>query len=92
MTLALGRSFDTPIASSFGVIMRTIIDLPDHQVAALAELCAREKISRAEAVRRALDAMLAESRGRNRESAFGAWAPRGDSRKVVDALREEWSR
>ena len=45
-----------------------------------------------EAVRRALDAMLAESRGRNRESAFGAWAPRGDSRKVVDALREEWSR
>ncbi len=72
--------------------MRTIIDLPDHQLKALAELCEREKISRAEAVRRALDAMLTEEQTHTRESAFGAWAPRGDSRTVVDALREEWSR
>lgn len=72
--------------------MRTIIDLPDHQLTALAALCEREKISRAEAVRRALDAMLAEKQSVTRESAFGAWAPHGDSRSAVDALREEWSR
>ncbi len=72
--------------------MRTIIDLTDHQVAALAEWCERENISRAEAVRRALDAMLAEKQHASREAAFGAWAPRGDSRSVVAALRDEWSR
>lgn len=72
--------------------MRIIIDLPDYQVAALAELCKQEKISRPEAVRRALDAMLTEKQAHIRESAFGAWAPRGDSRAAVDMLREEWSR
>ena len=72
--------------------MRTIIDLPDHQVAALAELCDREKISRAEAIRRALEVMLAEKRGVARDAAFGAWAERGDSRAVVEGLREEWVR
>jgi hypothetical protein len=77
---------------SYDVIMRTIIDLPDWQVTALAEFCKRENISRAEAVRRALDVMLAEKRLEGREAAFGAWAPRGDARATVDALREEWGR
>lgn len=72
--------------------MRTIIDLPDHQVAALGELCERENISRAEAIRRALDAMLSEKQTATREATFGAWTPRGDSRIAVAALREEWSR
>ncbi len=72
--------------------MRTIIDLPDHQVTALAELREREHISRAEAIRRALDAMLTEKQSITREAAFGTWAPRGDSRTVVNSLREEWSR
>ena len=72
--------------------MRTIIDLPEHQVAALADLCKKENISRAEAIRRALDTMLAEKQTLTRDDAFGAWAPRGDSRELVDALREEWSR
>jgi metal-responsive CopG/Arc/MetJ family transcriptional regulator len=72
--------------------MRTIIDLPECQLAALEELCEREKISRAEAIRRAVDAMLLEKQGLRREAAFGAWAPRGDSRAAVDELREEWSR
>ena len=72
--------------------MRTIIDLSDHQVAALAALCARENISRAEAVRRALDVMLAEKQSQAREAVFGSWASRGDARVVVENLREEWSR
>ena len=72
------------------VIMRTIIDLPDKQVAALGEFCAQAKISRAEAIRRAVESMLASQGQTNREAAFGAWAPRGDSRAQVDALRGEW--
>ena len=72
--------------------MRTIVDLTDHQVAALTELCKRENISRAEAVRRALDAMLAEKQAGTRKAAFGAWSARGDSRTFVNSLREEWSR
>jgi metal-responsive CopG/Arc/MetJ family transcriptional regulator len=72
------------------VIMRTIIDLPDPQLAELDELCKRKKISRAEAVRRAVDAMLTEQRIDKREASFGAWQPRGDSRTLVDSLRGEW--
>jgi len=74
------------------VIMRTIIDLTDSQVSALAELCNREHISRAEAVRRALDAMLAVKYTTTRDAAFGTWASRGDSCAAVTALREEWTR
>ena len=72
--------------------MRTIVDIPDHQLVALNRLCEQEKISRAEAVRRALDALLAEMHTQERDSAFGAWAPRGDSSVVVETVRKEWSR
>ncbi len=72
--------------------MRTIIEISDHQLAALAEICEREQISRAEAIRRALDVMLAQKQSATREAAFGAWETRGDSRAAVDALREEWGR
>jgi metal-responsive CopG/Arc/MetJ family transcriptional regulator len=72
-------------------IMRTIIDLPDEQVNALKALCESQSISRAEAVRRALSEMLANQKSAGREAAFGAWRGRKlDSRKFVDALREEW--
>jgi len=38
-------------------VMRTIIELPDAQLESLSRLCRREKISRAEAIRRAVDKM-----------------------------------
>ncbi len=71
-------------------IMRTIIELPEDQVNALAELCKLERISRAEAVRRALGEMLARKQSKGREQAFGVWKNRGDSRKIVENLRQEW--
>jgi hypothetical protein len=72
-------------------IMRTIIDLPDDQVNALAELCRIQRISRAEAVRRALASMLANQQILGREKAFGAWQKKNiDSQKFVQNLREEW--
>ena len=72
------------------VIMRTIIDLPSQQLAALGAFCERERISRAEAIRRALDAWLASRLPAERVSAFGAWERGEDSRKIVDDLRAEW--
>jgi len=72
------------------IIMRTIIDLPEDQVNALAELCKIERISRAEAVRRALGEMLAKKKVRGKEQAFGTWHKRGDSRKIIENLRKEW--
>lgn len=72
------------------VIMRTIIDLPEEQVRALAEVCRKRKISRAEAVRQAVGAMLDRERITGREAAFGAWAKGKDSREIVAKLRSEW--
>lgn len=71
--------------------MRTIVDLPDEQVAAVAKLCAREGISRAEAVRRALDQFLALQAPGELEKAYGAWRGRKlKSREQVRKLRAEW--
>jgi len=70
--------------------MRTIVDIPDDQVAALDGVCQQKKISRAEAVRRAVNSLLESEQQSSREDAFGAWKNRGDSRAVVDALRNEW--
>ncbi|TLD69524.1 ribbon-helix-helix protein, CopG family [Phragmitibacter flavus] len=73
--------------------MRTIVDLPDEQLGALSAMCAREGISRAEAIRRALSAMLVEKSARGRDEAFGAWKKKKvDSRELVDKMREEWDR
>ncbi len=52
--------------------MRTIVDLPDAQIAALGELCRQRGLSRAEAVRQAVDAFLKEHAVGN-QSAFGLW-------------------
>ena len=71
--------------------MRTIIDIPDEQVIALANLCREQKISRAEALRRALTRLLAEQKVTSREDAFGAWKNKKiDSRQFVETLRAEW--
>jgi hypothetical protein len=49
------------------VIITIIIDLPEVQVKALAELCRKKGISRAEAVRSALAGMLGNESANGRE-------------------------
>jgi len=72
-------------------IMRTIIDLPEEQVIGLNLWCQRERISRAEAVRRAIASALLVQQPSPRAEAFGAWSgKRLNSRKHVDSLRAEW--
>ena len=71
--------------------MRTIIDLPENQVNAIAELCKAQGISRAEAGRRAVAELLNHQQTAGRDKAFGAWkGKKVNSRDFVDALRQEW--
>ena len=64
----------------------------EQQIAALGAFCEREQISRAEAIRRAVDALLASQSPAGRELAFGAWDRRADSSEWIDKLRGEWER
>ena len=80
--------------TSYDIFMRTIIDLPEDQIEALDELCRREKISRAEAVRRAVAQFLpgTKSNWRN-HPAVGLWRGRKskvDSVEYVRRIRKEW--
>lgn len=72
--------------------MRTIVDLPDDQIRALSRLCAREGLSRAEAVRRAVAAYLAAHPEMAGDDVFGIWSDRNLSGvRYEDRLRKEWS-
>jgi hypothetical protein len=70
--------------------MRTIIDIPPEQLQQLAELCRREDVSRAEAVRRAIADYL-EKQPRQPDAAFGLWKGRlADGVSYQQRLRDEW--
>ena len=72
--------------------MRTIVDLPDDQLQALARVCRQAKISRAEAVRRAVAAWVAAAQP-DPAAGFGLWRHKKmDGRRHVDRLRAEWER
>ena len=69
--------------------MRMTISLPDEQAERLKALCRDEGISRAEAVRRAVDRYLEAQR--QREDVFGMWRDRGIEGLVQERrLRKEW--
>ncbi len=79
--------------------MRTIIDIPEDELARLAELCREEGISRAEAVRMAVRLLLAQKRTREEEferalaAAFGSWKGHGiDGVEFQRQMRAEWDR
>lgn len=72
--------------------MRTIVDLPEPQIAALSEICRERGLSRAEAVRQAVDAFLKDQMT-SKTSAFGLWArqsPAEDGLMYQQRLRDEW--
>jgi metal-responsive CopG/Arc/MetJ family transcriptional regulator len=72
-------------------LMRTIIDLSQEQLGALARLCEVQKISRAEAIRRAVDRLLKDSMIEEKNIGFGMWRnKRMTARLYVDNLRNEW--
>ena len=72
--------------------MRTIIELPPHQLEALDALCRRDGLSRAEVIRRAIDAHLGRESRTARESAYGLWRDQKiDGLAWERRLRREWS-
>jgi Arc/MetJ-type ribon-helix-helix transcriptional regulator len=73
--------------------MRTIIELPQDQLAHLDAHCRRENLSRAEAIRRAIAAMLADRATTDAGGAFGLWRDRAtDAHADLERLRDEWAR
>lgn len=73
-------------------IMRTIVDLPEQDIQTLDGLCAREHISRAEAVRRAVSGYLKTHRAGDDNVAFGMWKERKqDGLRYQYDIRDEWS-
>jgi Arc/MetJ-type ribon-helix-helix transcriptional regulator len=73
--------------------MRTIIELPQDQLTHLDAHCRRENISRAEAIRQAVAAMLADRSSADAAGAFGIWRDRGpDAAADLERLRDEWAR
>lgn len=71
--------------------MRTIIELPSDQVSHLDAHCRRERISRAEAIRRAVSLLLADASRAQTTRAFGLWRGRADEATAsVERLRDEW--
>jgi hypothetical protein len=81
--------------------MRTLVDIPESQLEDLGAICAARKLSRAEAVRQALEAFIAQNRPA-RESAFGLWKGQSvrlpgyedplpeDGLAYQEKLRSEW--
>ena len=75
--------------------MRTIIDLEDTQASRLDAWAKTEKVSRAEAVRRAVNLML-ERATPPQGTGFGLWAqgaslaPERDGLVLQRAMRDEW--
>jgi len=76
--------------------MRTIITISDKDAELLSEICRREKISRAEAIRRAITGYTKQFQKIHEgaaETAFGILAGQvPEALEYEDKLRKEWER
>ena len=77
----------------YDISMRTLIDIPENLLAEIDSLAKREKISRAEAVRRAMAEYVAKRSISKPDAGFGIWkSKRIDALDYEDSLRGEWHR
>jgi predicted transcriptional regulator len=73
--------------------MRTVIDLPDDQIAPLKQLADALKVSRAELIRRAVADYLRRFEAPTDDVAFGIWKQHGeDGLAYQTRMRSEWDR
>ncbi len=71
--------------------MRTLVDIPDQQIRALAELCEQSNRPRAAIIRAAIAEYLANHRPAGTGDAFGLWGPAAaDGLKYQKKARAEW--
>ena len=70
--------------------MRTLVDIPEPQLKELKMISRAEKVSRAELVRQAIEALI-RSRKASLNEAFGAWGDRKiDGLDYQTKVRSEW--
>ncbi len=70
--------------------MKTLVDIPEGQIHSLSELCDKFSISRAEAIRRAID-LFVKNNKQPQVDAFGAWKNKSDDGlSYQEKLRDEW--
>lgn len=74
--------------------MRTLVDIPDDKLARVDAIARRHKWSRAEAVRKSLDLLIAEEKAEVRrvlDETAGGWCHLGiDGLEYQRAIRAEW--
>jgi metal-responsive CopG/Arc/MetJ family transcriptional regulator len=72
--------------------MRTLVDIPESELEALAAICKAEKLSRAAVIRKAIAAYIAQHRPDDLadDAAFGSWGPGEDGLAYQERLRSEW--
>jgi predicted transcriptional regulator len=71
--------------------MRTLIDLPDSQIRALADLCERVRQPRAAIIREAVAEFLQRHAVKFMQSAYGRWGAEGaDGLAYQEKARTEW--
>jgi metal-responsive CopG/Arc/MetJ family transcriptional regulator len=73
--------------------MRTIVDIPAERLEHLDRWATAQKISRAEAIRRAVNDLLARAAS-PKNTGFGIWSqaltPERDGLAMQQSMREEW--
>ena len=74
--------------------MRILTNIPDRQLSDLADICSAQNLSRAEAIRQAVDAWIERHRP-VRVAAFGLWQNASnelpkDGLQYQERLRSEW--
>lgn len=71
--------------------MRTLVDLPEQQIDALAEIGRRERVSRAALVREAVDELIAKRRRSALDASFGILKGQiEDGLAFQERMRAEW--
>jgi hypothetical protein len=71
--------------------MRTLIDIPDPQAAALAKIGQREGRSRAALIREAIAGLILAKRRDETDEAFGLWREhKEDGLAYQERVRGEW--
>ncbi len=70
--------------------MRTLVDIPERQLAEINNLSAARKLPRAEIIRQALTAYLEANKPAD-DGAFGLWKQQGvDGLAYQEQVRSEW--
>lgn len=71
--------------------MRVLVDVPQSDLDLMDEVSKRRAISRAEFIRRAIDASLTPYRQKMNHAAFGAWSQLSeDGLAYQERMRGEW--